>query len=55
MASNKRVLKAFVRIDGSGRDVNSSLVLRQRKPKNGDWREIQAYQCCNTTTTTHGG
>jgi len=49
---DKRVLKAFVRIDGSGRDVGGSLILRQKKPKIGKWREIVAYECCNPTTTT---
>jgi hypothetical protein len=53
--SNQRNLKAFVRFDGSGRVVAGSLVLRKNKPKNGNWQEIVAYECCNyvpTTTTT---
>ena len=50
--SNKRVLRAFVRFDGSGRVVSSSLILRKDKPKVGKWMEISAYECCNTTTTT---
>jgi hypothetical protein len=53
--SNQRNLKAFVRFDGSGRVVAGSLVLRKSKPKNGNWQEIVAYECCNyvpTTTTT---
>lgn len=43
----KRILKAFVRIDGSGRVVAGSLVLRQKMPKNGKWVEIPAHQCCD--------
>jgi len=49
---NKRTLKAFVRYDGSGRVVSSSLILRKQKPKVGKWQEINAYECCNPTTTT---
>jgi len=54
--TSKKSLKAFVRVDGSGRDVAGSLQLLRKKPKVGKWREIQAYQCCDsfffTTTTT---
>ena len=49
---DKRPLKAFIRFDGSGRVVSSSLVLRRNKPKVGKWQEIPAYECCNPTTTT---
>ena len=49
--NNKR-LKAYVRIDGSGRVVPSSLILQRNKPKVGNWQEIDAYDCCNYTTTT---
>lgn len=57
MATSNKELKAFVRIDGSGRDVAGSLILRLNKPKVGKWRQIQAYQCCDpflfsTTSTT---
>lgn len=55
MASNKRSLKAYVRYDGTGRVVPSSLILQRFKPKDGNWQEIDAYECCNyvpTTTTT---
>jgi hypothetical protein len=45
MSTNKRDLKAFVRIDGSG-------ILRRSKPKVGKWQEIVAYECCGPTTTT---
>lgn len=54
-------LKAFVRFDGSGRVIPSSLILQKSKPKVGNWKEINATQCCNdtpgttTTTTTAGG
>lgn len=52
MASNKRSLKAFVRYDGTGRLISGSLILQAKKPKVGDWVEIDAYECCNPTTTT---
>jgi hypothetical protein len=53
MASiDKRPLKAYVRFDGTGRIVPSSLILRRKIPKVGKWIEIPAYECCNPTTTT---
>lgn len=45
--SNKRILKAYERFDYNGKVVPGSLVLRDRIPKNGKWKEIQTYQCCN--------
>lgn len=45
-------LKAFVRFDGSGRVIPSSLILQKSKPKVGNWKEINATECCNSTTTT---
>lgn len=45
--TNKRDLKAYVRYDGSGRVIAGSLVLRRSKPKVGNWREVQGYECCN--------
>jgi hypothetical protein len=47
MATNKRDLKAYVRFDGTGRIIPGSLVLRRNKPKNGNWKETQAYECCD--------
>lgn len=58
MANNQKKLKAFVRYDGSGRVVASSLILRKNKPRVGRWFEIPTYECCNdttTSTTTQGG
>ncbi len=52
MATNKRDLKAYVRFDGTGRIIPGSLVLRRTIPKVGNWKEIEAYECCNPTTTT---
>ena len=49
---DKRPLKAYVRFDGTGRIVPSSLILRRKKPKVGNWVEIPAYECCNDTTTS---
>lgn len=49
---NKQDLRMFVRIDGSGRLIPSSSVLRKKMPKNGKWVEVAAYECCGTTTST---
>ena len=48
MATNNRPLKAFIRYDGSGRAVSSSLIWRKNKPKVGNWKEVQGYECCDT-------
>ena len=45
--SNKRVNKAYVRYDGSGRVIPGSLILNRFKPKVGNWSETPAYLCCN--------
>ena len=50
--SNKRILKAYERYDYNGRVVSGSLLLRDRIPKNGKWRELTGYECCNDITTT---
>lgn len=47
--SNKRILKAYERYDGNGKVVPGSLVLRDRIPKNGKWKEVETYLCCNGT------
>lgn len=47
MATNKRDLKAYVRYDGTGRVIAGSLILQRFKPKVGNWKEINAYECCN--------
>jgi hypothetical protein len=47
---DKRPLKAYVRFDGTGRIVPSSLILRRKMPKVGKWVEIPAYECCNDIT-----
>jgi hypothetical protein len=49
---DKRTLKGFVRIDGSGRSVPNSLIFRKSKPKVGKWIEIDVWECCTGTTTT---
>ncbi len=51
MATNNRPLKAYVRYDGSGRAVSSSLIWRKNKPKVGNWKEVQGYECCNNDVT----
>ena len=54
--NNNNKLKAFVRFDGSGRIIPSSLIVQAFKPKVGNYKEIDAKECCNyvapTTTTT---
>jgi Leucine-rich repeat (LRR) protein len=45
--SNKRINKAYVRYDGSGRVIPGSLILNRFKPAVGNWSEIPAYECCN--------
>lgn len=48
--------KSFVRVDGSGRVIEGSNILRVTKPKFGNYIQIQGYECCDpywpTTTTT---
>jgi hypothetical protein len=51
-SNNNNKLKAFVRFDGSGRIIPSSLIVQAFKPKVGNWKEIDAKECCNYTTTT---
>ena len=51
-SNNNNKLKAFVRFDGSGRIVSSSLIVQAFKPKVGNYKEIDAKECCNYTTTT---
>jgi hypothetical protein len=48
MASNKRINKAYVRYDGSGRVIPGSLILNRFKPAVGNWQETPAYLCCNS-------
>ena len=51
-SNNNNKLKAFVRFDGSGRIIPSSLIVQAFKPKVGNWKEIDAKECCNYTPTT---
>ena len=46
MATNNK-LKAYVRYDGTGRVIAGSLILQRFKPKVGNWKEIEANECCN--------
>lgn len=50
--SNKRDLKAYMRLDHQHRVIPTSLIFRKRMPKLGRWIEVGAYECCNATTTT---
>lgn len=45
-SNNNNKLKAFVRFDGSGRIVPGSLNVQSIKPKDGNWRQINAKECC---------
>jgi hypothetical protein len=54
MATNNRPLKSYVRYDGSGRAVSSSLIWRKNKPKVGNWKEVQGYECCDTFECASG-
>jgi hypothetical protein len=45
--SNKRINKAYVRFDGTGRVIPGSLILNRFKPQVGNWKETPAYECCN--------
>lgn len=44
-------LEAFARVDGSGRIVPGSMVLRKKMPSSGKWVALSTYQCCSSTTT----
>lgn len=50
MASNQRLLKAYLRYDDSGRISPGSLILRGNMPKGRGWVEVPAYECCNAFT-----
>jgi hypothetical protein len=50
-SNNNNKLKAFVRFDGSGRIVPSSLIVQAFKPKVGNYKEIDAKECCNHSPT----
>ena len=52
MALNRN-LQAWSRVDGHGRIVPGSTVLRLNKPKIGTWELNKTYQCCNTITLTY--
>jgi hypothetical protein len=46
-------LHAYSRLDGSGRIIPSTTVLRKKKPVTGKWVENLAYQCCNNQLLTN--
>ena len=53
MANNQTPkLKAFVRIDGSGRVIPGAPIFQASKPKVGTWREIPLYYRGDGRTTT---
>ena len=51
-SNNNNKLKAFVRFDGSGRIIPSSLIVQAFKPKVGNYVECCNYVPTTTTTTT---
>jgi hypothetical protein len=46
-SNNNNKLKGFVRFDGSGRIIPSSLIVQAFKPAVGNYMEIDAKECCN--------
>lgn len=44
---NKKSLNAYVRYDGTGRVVAGSNILQRFKPKDGNFKQIGAYECCD--------
>jgi len=53
MSTNARPLKGYVRFDGQGRIIPGSLILRKKKPAIGTWKEVPAYECCNSVTLSY--
>jgi hypothetical protein len=51
--ANQGKLKAFVRVDGTGKVVTGGPILQAKKPTVGNWREINRNECCNTTLPTN--
>ena len=47
MASNRRILKHYVRYSGDGAIIPGGNILSRVKPKVGNWTETDAYECCN--------
>lgn len=47
MASNRRILKHYVRYSGDGVIIPGGNILSRVKPKVGNWTETDAYECCN--------
>lgn len=47
-------LKYYIRLDGSGRPVQGSVVKRQNTPKTGKWKMIPTGECCNGVTVVPG-
>lgn len=45
-------LKAFVRIDGTGRVIPGGPIFQASKPKVGNWKEVPLYYRGGPTTTT---
>jgi hypothetical protein len=43
-------LKPYVRYDGTGRIISSSLIYRRTKPLDGDWRILKVITTTTTTT-----
>jgi len=46
MGSNKKDLKAYVRLDSNNNVIAGSNIFRKTVPKNGRWREIVVNTCC---------
>ena len=49
----RRQFKTMFRFDGTGRIIPGSNILKTgKKPKKGNWKTEDAYECCAPTTTT---
>lgn len=47
--------KAFVRYDGGNKAVSGSLIIRDKAPKVGTWKEVPYDLCCNGSPVTIPG
>jgi hypothetical protein len=47
--ANQSKLKAWLRYDGTGTVVLSGPIFSLNKPKDGNWKQMNADLCCNPT------
>lgn len=46
-----KIQRYFVLLSSKGVPVLSSLIAREKKPKNGEWLEVNLRPCCTTCVT----